>query len=364
MQRKIIWSLVILAITYLLIYTFYLNEYWSYKDAMKSIKSYEIKTYLDKYPDGRYTKEVELKLDSVSYFKDVLADSSTTSIEFYLKYLPNGKHTEDVHFIDLYKRPNLPKANEFIKTYNNSSKKEAVEQIINLLWDNEIDHFKMNIGREDISSAKVDFFLNLLLYMKSVNNNNFVIKFNHTTKLKDFSDYPKSNIQLLNLFLDIPPNNQNVFSLKSNFEESNILNLENSVSSEIENSIIQVFSPDFFTFEIAHSNDEYSASESDIAFLIDYKIKNQELSDGFPELWTYEENHIFKGYLLGIDVSFSLNLKNPGNNKSLSFEEKGDPGTEISDMNDFTSAYAIMVSRSFNTFVNKITKDIGLTKKD
>ena len=63
---------------------------------------------------------------------------------------------------------------------------------------------------------------------------------------------------------------------------------------------------------------------------------------------------------MGIDVDFALNLKNPGNDKALDFKEKGNPGTEINDIEDFTKAYSIMVSRSFNTFINEMSKDIGL----
>lgn len=329
---------------------------------MKSEKSYEIKTYLDKYPDGRYTKEVELKLDSVAYFKEVLADSSAAAVEFYLNNLPNGSHREDVQFIELVKRPTLPKAKDFMDAYANSAMKDKVALVVSNLWDNELNLFQQNLGREDVSSAKVDFFLNLLMHMKAVNNNKFVIKFSHTTTLKDFSDYPESSIDILKPFLDVIPDNDNVYSLKSNFKESNILLLEDEVSAEIQRSINNVFSPDFFKFETIHSSDEYNYSGNDIVFLIDYKIKNQEIYEDIPELWNYEENSIFQGYLLGIDVDFALNLKNPGNGKALDFKEKGNPGTEINDIEDFTKAYSIMVSRSFNTFINEMSKDIGLEK--
>jgi hypothetical protein len=364
MQRKLLWGVLILAISYLLVYTFFLNEYWSYKDAMKSEKTYAIKTYLDKYPEGRYVKEVELKLDSVAYFKDVLADSSAVSVEFYLNYCPNATHREDVQYIELVKRPTLPKAKEFMDTYSNSTKKDQVAQIVNNLWDNELNLFQQNLGRDDVSSTKVDFFLNLLLHMKAVNNNKFVIKFSHTTKLKDLIEYPSSVTDLLALLQDIKPTSENVYDLKSNFKESNILQLEDDVSFEIQKAISNVFSTDFFQFETLHSSDQLNASENDIVFYIDYKIQNEEVFEGVPELWTYTQNDIFKGYLLGIDVSFSLNLKNPGNSKTLSFEEKGNPGTEISDIEDFTRAYSIMVSRSFNTFINEMSKDLGLEKDE
>jgi len=364
MQRKILWGILILVITYLLAYTFYLNEYWFFQDAIKSEKTYEIKTYLDKYPEGRYVKEVESKLDSVAYFKDVLPDSSATAIEFYLKNCPNGSHKEDVQFIELFKRPTLPKAKDFMDTYVNSTMKDKVAQVVSNLWDRELNLFQQNLGRDDVSSTKVDFFLNLLLHMKAVNNNKFVIKFSHTTKLKDFIEYPASVTDLLSLLQDVKPTAENIYDLKSNFKESNILLLEDDVSSEIQNAISNVFSTDFFQFETLHSSDELNVSENDIVFYIDYKIQNEEVIDGVPELWTYTKNNIFTGYLLGIDVSFSLNLKNPGNSKTLSFEEKGNPGTEISDIDDFTRAYSIMVSRSFSTFINAMSKDIGLEKEE
>jgi len=364
MQRKLLLGVLFLSLTYLGVYTFFLNEYWFYKDAIKSEKTYEIKTYLDKYPDGRYATEVALKLDSVAYFKDVLSDSSAASVEFYLVNCPKGIHREDVQFIELVKRPTLPKANEFITTYANSSKREDVTKVVNDLWDNELNLFQENLGREGVNSQKVEFFMNLLLHMKATNNNKFIVRFSHTTKLKDFIEYSESNIATLSLFLDVEPTASNVYDLRSNFKESNILQLEDDVSAEIEQAISNVFSSDFFQFETFHSADKFEANGSEIVFNIDYKIQNEEVFEGMPDLWTYEENNIFNGYLLGIDVDFNLSLKNPENGTSLDIHEKGNPGTEIQGIEDFTKAYSIMVSRSFNTFIEKVSKDIGLEKDE
>lgn len=345
-------------------YFFFLNDYWAYQSAVQSDSKFTINRYLLDFPEGRYTDVIKRRLDSVSYFSDVREDSSEESVQFYVTHCQNGEYMEDVMLIDLIKRPSLAKAQEFQMNFLQSQRMSTVKGIVDRLWENEIKAFRKNKNKKGVDRGKFRFFEDLLGSMKAAGNNRFIIKFNHKKYLKEFDDYTeeqRSFSDLMALLSESPkPSESEVYEVKSNFSSPNINQLENDVSEAIQKELNSVFSYDFFEFETLNSDSELREDANDVVILINYKIENEDDEYGNPVLWTHTRNNRFSGYVLSLDVDFSLTIQNPSNKETLNSKMKGDPGSQIKNVSDLSMMYNVMITRSFDTFVEKVGREIGL----
>lgn len=240
----------------------------------------------------------------------------------------------------------------------------TVKGIVDRLWENEIKAFRKNKNKKGVDRGKFRFFEDLLGSMKAAGNNRFIIKFNHKKYLKEFDDYTeeqRSFSDLMALLSESPkPSESEVYEVKSNFSSPNINQLENDVSEAIQKELNSVFSYDFFEFETVNSDSELREDANDVVILINYKIENEDDEYGNPVLWTHTRNNTFSGYVLSLDVDFSLTIQNPSNKETLNSKMKGDPGSQIKNVSDLSMMYNVMITRSFDTFVEKVGREIGL----
>ena len=367
-----------LIILLILSYFAYFKELFYYNKVMKSDSLIELNSYFENYPGGRYSTEVKFKIEEVA-FNHVVNDSSSVSIEAYYKYCPEGKHLENVEFIELFKYPTIARVRKFQDTYPTSKFISQVNKKELEMWDYELAAFEQNVINQQINpnSKNVNLFRSLLAYMKKSRDYKFTIVFKKNLKLKDFSDYSAAVLyEVVNGFtygvdnFGIPypkPSRDNVFDLKSNFNDEKIEGLENDVFEQVKNSFERIFTADFFEFEYVSSNSSFAKTGKEIYIDIDYQITNEIHDGNLPSLWTYTTQSSrtftksFNGYIMGLEADFSFKFINPDTQELFIFNEKGSPGDNISGFNGLKEGYAQMISNTFQDFITKVSGHIGLS---
>jgi hypothetical protein len=384
-KNKKISILVFLFFIIMLFYIFFLKEFNAYRSSLNTKDLSKIDAYLVKYPNGRYSSEIKAHLENEAYSR-VVSDSSSSDIDNYYIFCQEGKHMQDVLFIDLYLSRSIKKAKDFLANYPNSPYREKVAAKIDQLWDDEIKLYEKKVltYRSGVNVKSVKFFRDLLKYMKENQLTTFYIRFYKNTKIKDYKEYPVESRNICKFFYALetkdlsiiglaPPSDSNVYSVRSNFSEEGILDLEKNVGDEIVNSFHSIFSKDFFNFSIIHSDDPAKVPDKNIVIDLKYRIENDE--DEFsgnlvPNLWQSTESYTelpsskrFKGYILALKVEFMINIINIGNKDVFSISEKGNPGSEISGFENYREAYKIMVGNNFTDFIKKVSLKLGLSSR-
>ncbi|NBP58695.1 hypothetical protein EBU71_19570 [bacterium] len=273
-------------------YFLYFREYFDFKESISTSNPHSINKYIQDYPNGRYIDQAKEKLESVSY-SNVVRDSSYNSISDYMSLCPNGKHIEEVSFIQVCKYLSIA----ILRKYELKSFEDNVR----------------NLGINP-TSRNVTLFRNLLNQMKSSNEYKITIKFDQKIDLKDYMDYSIDNRLYGTENYDYSnygkPNFSNVYPVKSNFDKEGIESLEIGVFEKVKGEFEQIFTKDFFEFDLIKSNENKNLRHGSANIQLSYTIENQMLDNIAPNLWVYTESNnyssTFKGYVLGLDTQFGF----------------------------------------------------------
>lgn len=325
MKKGIIIALVLAAIVALIVAIPSIKENRLYHQAMDG-DEYVCDEYIYKYPDGKH-------LDDVMYRKTVCVDYPLTAINDYIQKFPAGKHVDEVNAI-----------------YEN-------------LWDEEIAKYNSRDKVKESEEA-VRYMLEMLNYMKEHHVNAIQVSVNSTLKLKDYDEYDKSIQQLMEILYEdevLPLKAENIVSLKSNFQQGDVSNLEKILVDGVQESMDNMFTPGFIIVKSSNEYDDQQIECPELAF--NYTIESQEDSE-FPHFWIYTEESygrdIPKKYLIGITIRFNADFSIPNSNVSYSYSEKGTPEDDISGIDDISDGYRRMTQICFAQFSNKMSKNMGL----
>lgn len=350
-------------------YFLYFREYFDFKESISTSNPHSINKYIQDYPNGRYIDQAKEKLESVSY-SNVVRDSSYNSISDYMSLCPNGKHIEEVSFIQVCKYLSIAILRKFKLNFPNSRFKSKILEKEEKLWQYELKSFEDNVRNLGINptSRNVTLFRNLLNQMKSSNEYKITIKFDQKIDLKDYMDYSIDNRLYGTENYDYSnygkPNFSNVYPVKSNFDKEGIESLEIGVFEKVKGEFEQIFTKDFFEFDLIKSNENKNLSHGSANIQLSYTIENQMLDNIAPNLWVYTESNnyssTFKGYVLGLDTQFGFEFVIPQTQEKFTFKTKGSPGDHISNFDDIGSAYRTMIANTFDDFINQVTIKLGL----
>lgn len=258
----------------------------------------------------------------------------------------------------------LTAINTYFQMYPSGKYADSVNNIYNRLWDAEIAKYNARDKKRESDKA-VKYMTEMLQYMKTNHVNTIQVNVNPTLKLKDYTEYSASIRQ--NLEQDfanetLPLNTSNMVSLKDNFQQGSLKELEEILLEGIKRSMDSMFTAGFI--EVS-SFEEKQDNYPQLTF--NYTIQSQEDSDGYPHLWVYTESSSYIGgysipkkYLIGITIRFNTVFTIPNSNVSYTYSERGVPESNISDIDDISDGYKRMTQMCFAQFSNKMSKNMGL----
>jgi len=363
--------LVISIVLGVLFYNFYLQELLAFNEA-KSAKTLDgIQSYFRKYPNGRYAKELEVIEENLA-FENVKKYPTQFSIRQYYKYCGEGRRLVNVKFEEVKLSSNIDVVRSFIAEYPKSSFTPEVKRKLNALWMAEFTIYENAVKKAGTAADQksVVFFRELLTYMRAKDLSHIYVKFKRTTRLKDYLEYSAEARNLLDLMYTDHPVEANIKSLRDNFSEGNLDNLEDDVVKEMKSVFFGIFTNDFFGIEKV--TDTTHIKPNDVVLQISYELESQEemaLGTKVPDLWIHTQTSDyglknFMGYIIGIDARFSFDFKIPNSNLDYKFKFLGNPGSNISGFSGMNEGYRIMVRNTFSDFIRNLSNNFGLTRTD
>lgn len=366
-KRRLI--LVSSALLCILFYSFYLKERLQFNESKSATTLAGMQTYFRKYPNGRYVKELEVLEEEMAY-NLVKNNPSMINIRQYYTYCGEGRRMDYVMFQEVKQASNIDVVRSFIQSYPKSKYISDAKQKLSALWTAEFDIYEEAVKKAGNSAdaKSVAFFRELLKYMKSKDLSQIYIKFNRTTRLKDYTEYSAEARNYLDLMYTDHPVKSNISSLKGNFSEGNLESLEEDVVKEMKSVFFGIFTNDFFGIDKATSDTKIGPN--DLVLNISYEIESQEevvLGTKVPDLWVHSQSteyglKSFKGYIIGIDARFNFDFKIPNSNQSYGFKYIGKPGNNISGFEGMNEGYRIMVRNTFSDFIRNIGDNFGLSR--
>lgn len=363
MKRKIIIG-VVTSIILLVVAMPYIKEYKIYSKAKNGNDVALCDDYINKYPNGRYIENI-LEIKEEIAFKRVQEDKNSYTCDWYIEVCPDGKHLEDVRYLKIgYTDTFLKDINEYLHAINeylhyfpNGKYASEVNEKCDSLWDAEIMKYNARDKNRESPEA-VKFMSEMLQYMKERRINSVLLDVSSHLQLKDYNEYDSKVRDLLeatndNIFLSL---SSGMISLKSNFSEADISTLMQILSEGVQKSLDKMFTPGFITVE--------NYSSQDLPKLhFDYTIKSQEERYGdvvIPHIWSYHEGAVIKNYLIGISIFFKAHYSIPGSSTTFDYSEKGEPASNIDNVEDIRDGYRQMTAICFAQFSNKMAKNMGL----
>lgn len=286
------------------------------------------------------------------------------SCQEYLDEYPHGRHADDVRYIKIkrlqadedHKNDMMSAITDYLDEYPNGKYAAEITVTCDSIWDEEINRYDRR-DKSNESPEAVKYMTEMLQYMKKHRINTIGVDVTSNLQLKDYEEYD-SNVRDR-----LEKTNDNAFSissrmisLKSNFSQADISLLVEILSDGVQMSFDKMFTPGFIKVENSPSSDKPTIH-------FDYTIQSQEEQiDGFsfPHIWQYEEYGIVKNYLIGISVFFDAKCTIPGSTTSFEYSEKGEPGKNISNVDNIEDGYRKMTLISFGAFSNKMAKNLGL----
>lgn len=279
---------------------------------------------------------------------------------YYIKY-PNGRYTEEVNVIEIELANNIKMVLDFLDKYPNSEYFPRVEKNRKELWQKEIDKYLAKIqNSEDYNSKSVQYLTDLLNFMKDSGKNTILLQIEGDINLDDWNDYSTYKIMAYEF------EENKMLSLRSNFESEDISEIEKVIENSLQGSFENVLDPGFINI-ITENN--LSDIDKDFALIkVTYRIQNKnEVYQGqvFPFVWTYYQYELtdfnkspknILGYLLGIDINFFLSISIPNHAENYNVSFIGDPGSSIENIEDIEDGYKKMTMLAFEDFGNTIAK--------
>ena len=228
-----------------------LKDYIYYKRVTKDEDISSAERYLNAFPGGFYADEVEERYDEYS-FQEAKTEGSAESYDTYInKFGRSGKYIEEaktryesLQFQELKNRANLEEIIRFAKRFPESKYEPELKKIEDKLWQQNKTAFNNYAQNNGYSSELRDKFNNIFDYMQE---NRFTRLYVGATLdkelLKDWNDYP-SEVRLL---WDDPVQltktfDQSIIVSSEEIEENNsstIFPLRTEVPSEVPPSSIK-----------------------------------------------------------------------------------------------------------------------------
>ena len=316
------------------------------------------------------------------YFKDlfdylkVKEERTIESCNLYYREHPNGFFLEDVKFIEIELQNDIIKIKEFIKQYPNSEYMPTIKLLKFGLWQKEIDKYLENIKGKKTNDLAVKFFNDLLYYMRDNDLFEINIFLNGSIKLKEYEEYEEKTKIFCERIVKankLPSIEENLIPLKSNFESSDISELEAIIVNGISMGFNKIINKEFLDI---NANGMEIENTKRLKIIINYEIINQEETFNnikIPHIWNYyssentdfqksKKNDIknFKNYLLGISVKFDFQFIIPNNINPFKYNEVASPSDEINNIDGITDGYKKMTSITFANFSKNITELFSL----
>ena len=303
------------------------------------------------------------------YFKYLEVKKNRTSnacISYYSDF-PNGYYTEDVKVIEIEDSRDIVLVRAFINDYPNSSYSSIVNLINLEIWNEEISRYNSIVtSNSNLDKDAVEFFRTMLIYMRERNKSKIFLDLSGIVDLKDFEDYPKEVISIidqLSLEYDNRKTSDNIANITNNYSEGFIKDYEKIIIESIDSSFENILSNNFIYVE---SSDKINLSSNDLLIKISYNIKNQNMSEyGFPDMpniWIYSERETnnFFSYLIGVSIKFEFDFSLPNSNQQYTFSYEANPLENVENITSLESGYKEMTKQNFENFSNAIANKFGI----
>lgn len=247
-------------------------------------------------------------------------------------------------------------------------KKEAAD-LKNKIWDKMIVHYDSIAGTGDRDKKAVDFFKTVLHFMKENDVNDIYVKFDSTTVLTNFSDFPDSIKSICLSFYsseysDIkyysPPDDSNTINIREHFSSGKLEQLQEIVYDGLTTTFSTVFGSDFISVKPMEKDNPEAKVIITIKYLIsDAYRKGYETE--IPRILPYVENNIFFCNVPGVSIDFKgSKIDIPASNKTYKFGSKQDFEHKVFNVRDIEDAYGQLTHSCFKSFVNNFSTQFGL----
>lgn len=303
---------------------------------------------------------------NLPYFKEkrlyhtVMEERTIEECHNYYEQFPNGQHYEDVMFLEMDLSSNtVDLLMNYLKRFPNGKYNKEVNNRLDALWDIEISKYEQRDKTKESPNA-VKYMTEMLHYMKRNRINTILLDVNSDISLKDFEEYDERLQELMYLFYrdEKLPLKGNLLSLKENFTEQDRSSLMQILAEGAQKSFNKMFSEDL----VSVVTSSLEAAEHSPVLSFNYVIKNRsdEHVSQLPNIWTYVQDGTPKAYILAIDVKFNAKFSIPGSDITYEYSEVGEPGNEITGIEDVKDGYRQMTQVCFAKFSNKMAENLGL----
>ena len=300
------------------------------------------------------------------YFKylEVKKNGTSDACKSYYSEFPNGYFTEDVKVIEIKDLRNIVLVREFVNDYPNSEYSSVIELINIEIWNDEIRRYDSIVHSNDrYDQEAVNFFRELLTYMRDNNQSEIYVKLNGNVNVRDFDNYAYDIRKIIDLMWEDDGRkvSENIVNITSNYRSGDINDYEQIISESILNSFENLLSDNFISISTYNN---YNSSPDDLVIDINYNIENQQVvhdNKYYPNIWEYRVEKIFNSYIIGVSIKFNFLFKLP--NSEYSFSLQTNPLDNISGIINISDGYRQMTKANFQKFSDVILKRFGISEK-
>jgi|GEM_PF-3854261 len=243
----------------------------------------------------------------------------------------------------------------------------------NNIWDKMIARYDSisSTGERDEKSA--DFFRTMLYFMKENDVNNIYVKFDSTTVLTNFCDYPDSikseclkcySRTYPHIYDYSPPNDSNTINIREHFTSGKLEQLQEIIFEGLTITFQTVFGSDFISLKSIEKENADAKVIIEIKYLIsDAYRKGYESM--VPRILPYAINNVFQNNVPGVSIEFKgSKISIPSSKKSYEFGSKEDFEHKVFEVEDIYDAYGQLTRSCFKSFVEKFSTQFGLFNYD
>lgn len=257
----------------------------------------------------------------------------------------------------------------YIEKHPNGLYKEKGEMLKNKIWDKMISRYDSLSNSEDRDKKAVDFFKTVLYYMKNNDVSTIYVKFDSTTMLTDFTNYPDSiknacKYLYSSAYRDINnysyPNDVNTISIRQHFTTGKLVELQEIIFKGLTKTFHSIFGSDFISLKPM----EKEPSEAKVVIDIKYIISNAYISGSkhlTPKILPYIIGSRFSKNVPGISIDFNgSKIEIPSIKKVFEFGSKQGFENKDFQVEDIQDAYGQLTRSCFKIFVEKFSTQFGL----
>ena len=124
-------------------------------------------------------------------YRQVKTDRTTESCNSYYLQFPSGYFTEDVRAIFIEVTRDIEMVRRFFRDYPNSEYLPLVSLINLELWNEEINNYELSvIDNSNLDKDAINFFKSVLIFMRNSGKSTINMNITGLTDLKNFENYP------------------------------------------------------------------------------------------------------------------------------------------------------------------------------